>query len=134
MARLPLRKRSQSNYPRQLDLAIEDTMDDGASVGTSNISVDLQPDVVDAYIDIFAHHIYVSTCIQPLNHISSRAMLEALPDLLRDFALQLAAGERCSDATVVGIFTRQHKQYVQSCLCCDVLLKRVYHTAKLERF
>jgi len=90
---------------------VENKIDDGVSVATNNMSVDLAPDVVDAYVNLFAKKIYQSTLTEPSNDISASVMLQSLPDLLRDFAQQLAFGEKTSDATIISIFTRQNKLY-----------------------
>jgi len=60
-------------------------------------------------------------------------MLQSLPDLLRDFALHLAFGEKTSDANIISIFTRQNRLYEQRLWIPDyILLTIMNNTDKLR--
>jgi len=112
---------------------VEDTMDDGVSVATNNMLVDPVPNVVDGFVDLFAQQLYESTWNEASNDILASEMLQSLPDLLRDFALQLAFGEKTSDANIISIFMRQNRLYGHSPWILDYILLTITNNTDKSR-
>jgi len=89
----------------------EANLSDVASVLTDNLSLDLPRDIVGEYIKAFAQHLLeAAVAQQPGGGLPASQLVDALPNLLRAFALRLAYAEDLPDGKAISTFTRQNKE------------------------
>ncbi|KAK0637398.1 hypothetical protein B0T17DRAFT_108930 [Bombardia bombarda] len=87
----------------------EEEVDDGASIITDNLSLDLSRDLIDAYVETFAELLFNSIDLRSVELTPDLKLAERLPALLRAFALQVAVTEASAEGKAVSTFIRQNR-------------------------
>jgi len=93
--------------PEQPSSGTGDVGADDRSVVTDDVSLHLSRDQVDTYVDAFARKLHESTKLETIHS----DLIKCLPDLLRSFAVRVAAEEKSTPNKDVGTFVRRNKGY-----------------------
>ncbi|KAK0652381.1 hypothetical protein B0T16DRAFT_454752 [Cercophora newfieldiana] len=83
-------------------------LDDGASVSTDNMSVDMPGDQIEAYVNAFSRKLRNDTGLE----VQSGQLIAHVQTLLRIFALRLATEDGSSEGRTAGLFVRQNKNRI----------------------
>jgi len=85
-------------------------MENAPSVATNDLSIAIAQDRIEVYVKTFAERLLADSGLELSGTAPNPNVIQALPGLLRAFALRVTCMEKSANGKAVGTFTRQCKE------------------------